>query len=704
MDREGKPVPEASVGIVELRRGAITDEQGRFSLPALPFGHYHVTVQRLGYASLVQELDFGADSPPLELRLTESLLEVPGAQITASAKPTTVLESPQSTTTLGGRELRTSLQPSIGATIEQLPGLRSWSTGSGVGKPSIRGLRSDRVLIVADGQRLENQQWGDEHGPQVETGTVERVEVIRGPASVLYGSDALGGVVSLVAPALPTAFGTGPSFHARPFAAYGSNGDRTELGATVDGGIEGFGWRGDVVWRDADDTDTPAGALFNSGLESITGGGAVGWRGGRGSIDARYSHRGERVEFHEDPAEDPGATPYQRIDDDLASIRFLVPSGPDSRVELRSGYERNFRREFEAADAVDVALGLTSETWTPEVRWTHPSLGPLEGVAGVSYFAQTFTKSGEESLIPNSSVWNGAAFVFEQFDLGDWRWAAGLRYDHRELDAEEDLDLAVEAQTRRWDAWTGNVGALYRVGEIAAVVVNAGRGFRAPSSFDLFSNGVHEGTVAYEVGDPTLQVEKSTNLDAAFRIQGASTRAEIGGFLHLIEDYIHNRPTGTFDPASGFEIFQTVQGGARLHGFEAHAEWHPDPRIHLVATVDRVIGDNTDLDQPLPWIPPLRAIYGVRWEPGQTGVLEDPYVGLRGESVAEQTRLDPFDSPTAAYTLAHVEAGFGLPLGLDVDFGIRNVFDTEYRDFMSRYKTFAAAPGRDASLRLTGRF
>jgi iron complex outermembrane receptor protein len=706
-DASGEPIAGVGVAVVELRRGADTGADGRFSIPSVPYGVYHISFQRLGYAPEVRHFEFGPESAPLEVRLRVSLIEDPGTQVTASPKVTTSLDSPQPVGILTEEELRTAQQPSLGATVERLPGLRNWSTGVGIGKPAIRGLRSDRVLVVADGQRLENQQWGDEHGPQVETYAVERVEVIRGPASVLYGSDALGGVVNVITRELPTAFDRSPFVTGWLTGAYGSVDARGEGGISLEGASGGVGFRGGYVGREGGDVETPDGALFNSGNESHTAGGTLGWRGAWGSAEAGYVYRQEHVEIHEDPAEDPTATPYQKIDDDLAHLRLLLPTGRDQRLEVNAAFEQNFRREYEAADAADVALGLQATTWSGSARYAHPALGELEGVVGAALLTQDFEKSGEETLIPNSSEWDLGVFAFEQLDRDSWHLSFGLRYDHRELDAEEDADLGVSAQTRRWDAVTGNLGMLRRLGESMAAVLNLGRGFRAPSSFDLFANGVHEGTVAYEVGDSALDVEHSFNVDVGLRLVTGATRLEVIGFWNSIQDYIYSRPTGTFDPGSGFEIYQTVQGDARLYGVEAEGDWHPERQWHVFGSADYVVGDNTSVDQPLPWVPPFRVLYGIRWEPDPFGRGVESYVGLRGESNARQTRLDPADYGPEGYTVFQLEAGIGVPLGarrLDLDLAMRNLFDEAHQDFMSRYKTYALAPGRGLVARLTARF
>ncbi len=706
-DNDRHAVSDAQVTVIEVGRSVLTGADGRYAFSNLPAGVCRVSIQRIGYAPVVRETRVGDSTVSLDVTLRTSLVEIPAVQVTASAHATTALTSPQPTSVLDGDALRTARATSLGATIATLPGLRNWSTGSDVGKPVIRGLRSDRVLVLADGQRLENQQWGDEHGPNVDMEDVNRIEVIRGPQSVLYGSDALGGIVNLIPHELPTAYDRPAFYSGRVGGVFETNGNATTGHAGIEGATGGLGFRGSLSGRLARDLETPDGKLVNSGGNDGSATAEAGLRGGWGSVRGSYAHSEESLEIHEDPAEDPAATPYQNIRADLARVTAMLPIGGGSHVDATLSHERNLRREFEAAEDADVALGLDNRTWTGDLRFHHAPLGRFSGIVGLGGQAMDFRKSGTESLVPASDVWTVAAYGFEQADFDRWHVSFGLRYDHRELSVEDDSDLGVSAQTRTYDAVTGNAGVLYRLAEPAAIAFNVGRGFRAPSSFDLFSNGVHEGTVSFEVGNPALGTETSLNTEISLRLQSSSARGEIGGYHNRIADFIYTRPTGTFDPGSGFEIFETVQGDATFTGGEAAVEWHPTSLLHFTGGADYVRGQNTATDTPLPWIPPFRATYGLRIEGGQIGAFAEPYLSLAGESNAAQDRLDPNDTPTGAYTLAHAGAGFRVPTEgqtLYVDVGVRNVFDAAYRDFMSRYKAYALAPGRNVVLRVTSRF
>ncbi|MGH7580116.1 MAG: TonB-dependent receptor [Gemmatimonadales bacterium] len=705
-DPNGNPLAQARVTVLEANRTTVTDVEGHYTIPGLPSGTFGVSYSAIGFAPEIRRVTLADDDVSLDVELEPSLVELPDLQVTAAPVATTSLTSPQPVSVLGGSDLESSRSATLGETVSALPGVRSLSTGSGVGKPVIRGLSSNRVLILADGERVESQQWGDEHGPQIETGEADRIEVIRGPASVMYGSDALGGVINVVTPPLPDALGRDPFLGGRAVASYNTNNEQPDATLALEGASGGLGFRGSFTGRTGSDVGTPGGDLFNSGLWTVNGSGTVGYRGGWGSVSAAYSRRDERVEIHEDPAEDPEATPFQRIGDDRVHLSASLPLGV-SHLDIDAGLGRNRRREFEEEGASDVALGLLSRTYSADVRLHHPPVGRVAGIVGISGLRNSFEKFGEETLIPDNAYNNLGIYGFEQAELGRWNLSFGARYDFRRLAVEDDAELGVVAQRRTYHSVTGNLGALYRVADPVALVVNLGRGYRAPTAFDLYSNGVHEGTVRFERGDPALKNETSVNTDVAVRVQTSELTAELGGFANYIDNFIFPDPTGAVDGESGFQIFDITQGNARLTGFEVAVEYHATGWLHLRGTADRTRGQNTSTDTPLPFIPPFRATYSLKLEGGDGGRLHHPYFSIGGESNARQTNVDAEDFAPPGYTLVNLGAGVVVPMGeraMAVDLQLRNAFDKEYASFLSRYKTYALDPGRNFVVRVSGTF
>ena len=715
----GTPVADVQVSLPELRRSTSTDSLGRYSIADVPAGTFTVTFQRIGYAPVARRVTSTSGDVTADVTMRETVVELTGIQVTASANATTALNSPQPVSVRAGEELRQSQAPSLGETLEGMAGVHNWSTGVGIGKPVIRGLTSNRVLVLDDGQRLETAQWGDEHSPNVETATAERIEVIRGPASVLYGSDALGGVVNVVQKDLPEAVGGRGFVRGSVSAAYESNNKLKDGALDFEGASGALGFRGSFSGRSSDNVRTPDYELWNSGTQAYAGSGTLGTRGSWGSLSASFSQRNEKIELTD---EDPAATPLQRIETSHGRADLSLPVG-GARLEVSTGYERNRRREFEDQADPTVALGLLTQTYLADVHYHHTPLGAFSGLIGFSGVRNTFDKFGEETLIPPSTANNAGIYAFEQTEGSRVNVSIGARYDYRKLSVDADTVLGVATQDQTWTSLTGNLGLLVHLSEPAALVINVGRGFRAPSSFDLYSNGVHEGTTAFERGNPNLKTENSINTDVALRAQTSRVSFEVGTFLNLIQDYIYTVPSGTIDSASGFEIFDVTQGDARLSGFEAAFQWHPVAYLHLQGTADYVNGQNTSTDNPLPYMPPFRATWVARLEggPRSGSSLQNPYFSVSGEINGEQTRMDPAEQQfyadafggagyqSRAYSLVNVGAGASWVIGaqtITVDLSLRNAFDQRYANYLSRLKTNAVDPGMGRALitRITTEF
>jgi len=716
-DSAGTPLASVRVVVLEAKRSTLTDLAGRYAFRDLPEGRYGVAFSFIGYAPVIRRVILAGTDLTLDVALKRSLVELPTLQVTATAEATTVLTSPQPTAVVEAEDLKAAQAPSLGETLRTVAGVHSLGTGLGIGKPVIRGLSSNRVLVLDNGQRLETAQWGDEHGPNLETATAQRIEVIKGPASVLYGSDALGGVVNVIPRDLPHAGDSGAVIHGSAAAAYTGNNRQPDGSFQLEGASGGFGFRATLSGRTSKDLKTPDYTLWNSYNEAVGGSGTAGFRGAWGSLIASFSQRNEQIGLTD---EDPTATPLQRIGTSRGRIDLSLPIGR-SRLEADVGYERNRRREFEEKESSDVALGLFTKTWTGHLHFHHPPAGRLNGILGVSGLRTRFDKFGEETLIPNSTATGVGVFAFEQVEVGRWNLSFGARVDQRHLEVEDDEGLGVAAQTRNWTSLTGNFGVSFHVSEPLALVLNVGRGYRAPSTFDLFSNGVHEGTLAFERGNPDLKNETSINTDLALRVQSSRVLLEASVFANFIQNFIYTVPSGETDPESGFEIFDVTQGDARLTGFEVAAQYHPVAVVHLQGTVDYTRGQNTTTGNPLPLIPPFRATYSMRLEGRSKGSWVAPYLMVGGESNARQTRQDPSEAAFYAqafdgagyqsrgYTLANAGAGVGLQTGATVfrvDLSVRNLFNKSYADYLNRIKTNARDPGmgRSVTLRLSTDF
>ena len=696
-DTAGTPLSGVRVTAVELGRVTLSDSAGGFRFVAVPRGSYTLSFARLGLAPETRRVAVGPDVAPLQVLMHSARVQLSPVQVTATLGATAAAASPQPTAVVEGPELRVANGSALGETLELVPGIRSLSMTSGIGKPVIRGMTHYRVVTLDDGQRTETQAWGHDHSPNVETAAAERVEVIKGPASVLYGSDALGGVVNVVAPSVPDAIGAPAFVRGRAVSTYSQSIRGGEATVQLEGATGGFGARGAATVRGSGDMRTPTGVLHNTNNRATALDGTAGHRGAWGSVSTRYTSRDERIEIFDDPVANPGYTGYQRIATRRGTVELMIPVAA-SRLEAVAGYEENHRREFADALATIPDLGLHVRNWTGTLHLHHAPVGPLSGTIGTSFMTSRFTNRGTATLIPSSDTRNVALYLLEQVERGRWLATAGARYDTRSLATDGHAGIGVAPQRHTFDALTGSAGLLFRATRELAVVANVARGFRAPAAPDLFANGFHEGTRAFERGDPDLDVETSLNREVGLRITRHDLSAELTGYVNDVDGYIYLRPFGTGGGA--FDSLQVVQGDARLTGVEGRVQYHPTAQLTLHASGDYVRGDNLTADIPLTFIPPLRVVYGLRLQPAGNA---SRYLSLGAESNARQTRLDPRDVGTPGYTIVTAGGGFTrlVPRGtLTVDVSVRNLLDARYRSFMSRYKEFALGPGRGMVLKV----
>ncbi len=695
VDEAGNPVERARVVVVEVGRFTFTDVEGRYRITDLARREYTVTVQRIGFHPTTRRVQL-AETGVLDVVLEPSVVELPAVQVSATPVATALLDAPQPVSAIDAVSLSLSGSPTLAAALERVPGVHNWSTGMGIGKPVVRGLKSNQVLVLADGQRLETQQWGDEHGSNVEFAHAERIEIVRGPASVLYGSDALGGAINIVSPQLPDAIGRSSFVRARWSAGWTTGNDQPEGALGLEGASGRLGWRLGVVGRKGGDIRTPKGRVFNSGYGVLNGSASVGYHGTAGGVRVDYAHRREEVEIHEDPAEDPLATPLQRIQDDRLRLALEAHRG-EWHFDLQAGYQRNHRREFEEREAVDlgeVAVGLISETYTGEIHAHHPRLGTWDGTLGVAVLATDVSRFGEEALVPGSFSRGVGIFGFEQASLGRTTIGLGARLDYRDLEVDADPELGVLATTRSWTSVTGNAGLSHRLTQDVSVVLSAGRGYRVPSAFELFVNGEHEGTRRFEIGNPDLKSEVSWNFDASVRWASIRSQGEVGGFVNLVDGLIFPSPTGRVDPDEGLPIFEITQGDATLAGFEAAVALRPVSWLTLEGHADYVWAQNRSASEPLPDIPPLSGSLEAEFRPFIWSRAL-PYFKAGLEAAASQTRLASFDTATDGYILVNAGWGIAFPMSgatVRVDAVLHNVFNRAYVKFLSRYKRYEVVP------------
>jgi iron complex outermembrane receptor protein len=646
--------------------------------------------------------------------------------VTATRSPLDPMRSPLPAALVGSDALRRDERTSLAQVVSVVSGVRAATTGQEIAKPVIRGLGGARVLTLDDGFRLENYAWSDEDGPSVEPRLASRIEIIRGPASLLYGSDAIGGVVNVVPEAVR-------------FAAPGTRlagWDAELFGSTNNpgggAGLEGewaqgtWGARAHLVGHFVGNTQTPRCELDNTGFSALNGEAAVATRTGTGDATLRVARFGGEFKLLEagglgaaSPAGCPGGPPKvgeeeggpeRKVDDTRVQLAWRT-RWRGLGLEVRGQYQDH--TTIERSD--DIAPGRETETVHLHLRTAtlealaHHALGPVRGTAGLSWLTQSNATSGVAPLVPDASIDAAGLFVVERLDAGALGLLAGARLDVRSLVAAPNATLAMAGQTRDALAATWDAGFTLAVAPHLALAGNVGRAFRAPNLFELFSDGPRLGEARYEIGAPGLRPETSLNLDASLRWQLPRLRGEIAAFHDRIDDFVFISPTGAFAHPSATDslrIYRYQQARATLWGGEVSVAADLTERLSAWARGDYVHGQNDAADRPLPLMPPARGVVGAEWHTAPA-VAHRWYVGVEVEAVARQTRLGAFDVPTRGYSLFGLTAGTSvtaLGRSLRVDARLRNALNTGYRDFLNRYKEFALDPGRALEVRVGTEF
>jgi iron complex outermembrane recepter protein len=699
----GAPLPGAHVRIVGLGRQDVTHEGGEFHLLNLPAGRHTVLFERLGYRQEVRVVELGRrQSVTLRVAMRTSAIALPGIVVTGTAGAELGGRSIRPTSVVSGQQLARRLEATLAGTLQAEPGLAVTSVGPATARPVIRGLGGDRVLVLEDGARVSDlSSTSSDHAVSVDPLNAHRIEVVRGPAALLYGSNAIGGVINVIRDEVPTSL---------PDRATGM---ATVQGQTMNGGlatgangqfaIGGIAVRGEGSFRSAGDVHTPSGRLENTGLETYTLAAGASRVGGRG-------HAGVAYRFYDNAYGIPGGfvgSHPEGVDIEMrrhsvhAGAHLRQEFGPFSDLDLDAKYTNYYHRELEAADIVGTEFGLL--TAAAEAIARHGERGPFaSGALGTRFAWRDFAAGGSTDTPPSTEI-SAAVFMLEELDVRRLRLQGGARVDwHRIAPREHERVLDIgDVRTRTFASLSGSLGALYSLAHGVAVGASVARAYRTPDTGELFSQGPHLAAFSFEVGNPDLDAETGVGVDAFLRLSRDGINGEVAAFRNALDNYIYYRDTGRTSRA-GLPIYQATGADAVLTGFEASVNLEPLRYLALSGVVSYVRGTLVSEDAPLPMIPPLNGMVSARYErPGY-------FAGLTWRGTRDQTRVavQEFETPTPGYSVLDADAGYrwlafsrvhALTLRLD------NLTDTHVFDHLSRIRDRQSGrripgPGRGASL------
>jgi iron complex outermembrane receptor protein len=685
----GRPVSGAIVLLetVSSASNTTTGSDGVFTFSNVAPGAYHVTIRSDGFLPSRTELTVSASTPRLEITLAADphFSEV----VSVSPDARSQFDSYQPASVLGGQELARELQPTIGATLGDQPGVATRSFGPGPARPVIRGFDGDRVLVLQDGQRMGDlsSQSGD-HGVNVNPAAASKIEIVRGPATLLYGANAIGGLVNVITRSIPTAPVQGATGNltfdlGSAASEAGGAGDVTVGRGHVAAHFSGSGSRsGDYSSPDGDVPNSFRRAGFGEGgVSFVTDNGYVG-----GSVGYDRTHYGipfvEEGETNLDP---------RRTVVDLRAERRNLP-GVFNSIRLSGNF---IRYKHDELDGEEVATSFQNDTNELSALVGHREIGRLKGTIGVQGLTRSFSAAGEEALSPPVDQKGGAVFVYEEATVSPHVSVQfGGRVDHTAFTPEDDLT------PRSFTNASGSIGLLVHTTEQTTLAFSLARASRNPALEELYFHGPHAGNDAVENGDDTLQSEHALGFDTSFRWQAPRVSGEVAVFYDKVDNYVFRQLTGEIDEDEGLPITIFTQGDATLTGIESHIDLQLTPVLWLEGGLDYVHGQLTDLDVPLPRMPPLRGRFGVRV---QRNAFQ---AGVDGIFTATQDRIFTVEgdegpigeTPTDGYNLFKIYAAYSFGTGRTTStLAVRldNAGNALYRNHLNYLKDLAPEVGRD---------
>lgn len=726
-DMGGQPIGGASVSLVVSGINTVTATDGTFHLKIAAKGTITLQFSHVGYATVVKNAE-AAGSINVSLEKTSSLLD---EVLITSNNSNTKNNIPYTIHSYSKQELDKTNGITLMSRLATLPNIDRISAGIGIGKPVIRGNSFNRILLYAMGTRIENQQWDDRHDLGIPEAGVDNVEIVQGPAALIYGADALGGAL-IFNDEKPAAVGT-------------SKGDATISYNTCNGGILGdFGYKkstnnglfyilrigGHMDHSYHQGGDAPPNSQVedfaaNSKFIDASGKLTVGLNRKWGFSKLTYSFYQQLigiVELEPDSVvESPGEqkvyeveAPYQDVMSHVLSSENTFPIGK-SKLNVNVAYQLNDRKEFEPKPGGPKKskfkfIGLKLNVITYDVKYTTNPAAPFGIIVGTQGMGQENINNGKEQLVPDAIVNDFAVYALARYDKKKWNFLGGIRMDKRsvEIDARlaegaVPLIFPSEDVKKDYEPMSASAGVAYHPIKNLTLKLNAATGFAAPNYAELGTYGQHEGAYRFEIGNPDLEMEE--NVEGDFGINWESRNISLRGdfFYNAVKNYIFLQANG--DSLDGLAVYNFLQDDAVLSGFEAGFAIHPItiPWLSISSDYSMVRGLR-DGDLDLPFTPADKIVTKVECNFNKKLILKDPFVGATYSYYFEQDKVTPYEIPTDSYGLLDLQLGGKFKMKKNdatLSLYVTNLTDEQYFSHLSLVKNIGIHEmGRNFGFRL----
>ncbi|MCK5814589.1 MAG: TonB-dependent receptor [Flavobacteriaceae bacterium] len=701
-DHENNPLFGVDIYAPNNHIATTSNINGNYEFYNLPHGEITIIFSYVGFKSAQKIINIHEDRSGFNIVLEEAIFHIDEVIISTPfnrLQSQNVMKVELATV----KEIKKKGAITLIEGLETVPGVTQISTGSSIGKPVIRGLSGNRVLVYAQGVRLENQQFGDEHGLGLNQAGIESVEVIKGPASLLYGSDALGGVLYFN----PEKFAATNSFKSDFGQQYYSN----TQGINTNFGLKQSYDHWKYLIRAAYDTHVDykipnKNRVTNTRYNELNINTGLGYNSKFVSSELRYNYNhlnvGLTEGIHEQSTSRTLENPYQKINNHILSLHNHIYFDT-SKLDVDLGYIFNDRNEFEdehghpSTGTEELpALRMKLKTFNYDLKYHFPKFNTIELIGGLQGMSQTNRNLGEEMLIPNANINDVGTFATAIIDFENSALMAGLRFDYRKIETEyhevhHDHEIHVfEALDKNYNSFTASAGYKFNLSEKITTRLNLASGFRSPNLAELTSNGIHHGTNRFEKGDPNLEKEQNFQTDVSFEYKNDHFNFYINGFYNVLNNYIYINPTGAVE--DGAPVYKYIQENADLYGGEIGVHLHPHPLdwLHLESSFETVTGKQNNGNY-LPLIPANKWNNSVRTEFKINNWLQNGYTSINTISTFSQSNVSNFETPTSSYTLLNLGVGGQINLSnitFNLTANLNNALNKSYISHLSRLKVY----------------
>jgi iron complex outermembrane recepter protein len=726
-----QPIEAAYVWILETRTGAVSDQNGNFVIRELCPGTYTVTVQYLGHKEIRQTIALSSSTTNQTFKMQEESVNLSGVEVHGHRE---AVQTTTAVSSLYGAALLESRGESLGESLKRVAGVTTFSTGNTISKPVIHGLHSNRIMILNNGIRLEGQQWGAEHAPEIDPFLADEITVIKGAETVRFGPEAMGGVILVNPPTLPTS-----KKHSTELNLLGaSNGRMGNFAASHTGGsskIAGLGYRVQGSVKRAGNIRTPDYFQANTGMAEYNFSGSIGYSSKKLGAEGYYSffnteigilrdsHTGNLSDLIEiiqngEPFTKPDFSyqinnPKQVVAHHLAKIKAHYHLSPEMKLNFQYGFQLNRRQEFDRRRGelnARPSLDLELFTNTLDLFLDHSRNSNWSGSLGINVIQQANSNvpgTGVTPLIPNYDMINGGIYLMEKYIKGPLELEGGIRYDYRQVNAARFIGNELQEADLTYQNFSAFLGGLYQLSPYFAFTSNLGTAWRPPNVNELFSQGLHHGAAAVEIGDPNLNSEKSIKWVNGLEYEGKRGSAELTFYVNQINEYIYLNPTGeTFVSLRGtFNVYEYLQANALFYGIDLSGSYQFTDELNGYFKGSLIRAKNTETQTYFPFIPSDRMDWGLAYSFGK----EANRITLSNVLVARQKREPVFDLAPAPPAYALINMGYNRKIKLadnqfNIGIQVNNLLNTEYKEYMNRFRYFTADMGRNILLKLNYQF